>query len=220
MLAGWWLSQLSFVPGGNSTKDVTRSGSVLLVSAMVAVGLLGFVHWRSEFQQAVPPADRWMIQQPGPFPVSWKNVPESLNSQLPNRYTDWLAVCEWIKQNSPSDSLWITPKHQQSFKWYAQRAEVVSWKDVPQDNRSIIEWFRRIERLSQPRNTIGKLRSWQTEELIALAQQYQCNWILIDRTYQDKPPLLECKYPINIDNRSFAVFYVGDAIKQAEVKSN
>jgi hypothetical protein len=214
MLIGWWLAQRCFTPGGSTTKDVTPTGSILLMCALVVIGLLGFWHWRREAQQVVPPADRWMVQQSGPIPVRWDAVPHADENGLPNRYTDWLAVCEWIKQNSPSDSLWITPKHQQSFKWYAQRAEVVSSKDVPQDNRSIIEWYRRIQRLSPPRNSQGKIRGWETEELIELAKEYQCNWILIDRTYQDKPPLLECKYPINIDNRSFAVFFVSDAMLQ------
>lgn len=220
VLAGWWLGQLCFVPGGSLTKDLTQAGSIAMISATILIGGLGFMHWRHESQQIVPPADRWMLQQTGPFPLTWEDIDVSGSVNLPHRYSDWLAVCEWIAQNTPADSLWITPKHQQTFKWYAQRAEVVSWKDVPQDNRSIIEWFRRIERLTQPRNSSGIVRSWQTEELVQLAQQYQCNWILLDRTYQDKPPLLECKYPINIDNRSFAVFYVSDAMLHRNLHPN
>ena len=108
----------------------------------------------------------------------------------------------------PTDSLWLTPKYQQTFKWYAGRAEVVSWKDVPQDNTSIIEWYQRLQQCNPPRGSDGAVRGWTTEELLELAKRYRFQWVLVDRTYQAEPPLLECKYPILIDNRSFAVFYI------------
>lgn len=213
MLVGWWLTRLSFKHGGKSLGEVSRAGNFVLSAAILIAGCAGYVHWRTETQQLISPADRWLLETPGPFPVQLQS---DTNDDLPPRYRDWLAACQWIKENTPKDSLWLTPKHQQSFKWYAQRAEVVSWKDVPQDNASIIEWYRRLDKsddpaiisCAPPRTTDGKFRGWKTEELVALAQKYKFNWILIDRTYQDSPPLLECKYPIDIDNRSFAVFYV------------
>ena len=67
-----------------------------------------------------------------------------------DRQVDWIAVCQWIRDNTPPDSLWFTPKYQQSFKWYAERAEVVCWKDVPQDNAAVLEWFQRIEECARP----------------------------------------------------------------------
>jgi hypothetical protein len=211
VLAGWWLKQFCYSAAGNRINDLTTTGAVTLAGVTLAVGSLTYHHWRLEAETIVPPADRWMLRTEGPFRSNWDGAGDQA-SPLPNRFADWLAVCEWIQQNTPNDSLWITPKHQQTFKWYAQRAEVVSWKDVPQDNSSIIEWYRRIERLTQPRDTTGRVRSWKTEELVEIAREYQSNWILMDRTYQDVPPLFECKYPINIDNRSFAVFYISDAI--------
>ncbi len=59
-------------------------------------------------------------------------------------YRDWLAVCAWIREETPEDSLWLTPRYQQTFPWYALRAEVVNWKNVPQDAEKIVEWSQRM----------------------------------------------------------------------------
>jgi hypothetical protein len=191
------------------------------------VGGAGIWHWVGMMQQSVPPADRWQLKSIGPFSIpslaeyttvkdleegDQLSKPNRAANRFPKRYEDWLAVCEWVKTNSPEDSLWLTPRYQQTFKWYAGRAEVVNWKDVPQDNASIIEWYRRIQHCKPPRDDEGNIRGWTTEELIQLAKKYRFQWVLIDRSFQEHPPLLECKYPILEDNRSFGVFYVPETL--------
>ncbi len=57
---------------------------------------------------------------------------------------DWLATCHWIEQNTSEDALIVTPRHSWAFKWYAQRAEYVSYKDCPQESAGILEWNRRL----------------------------------------------------------------------------
>ncbi|MFO0264153.1 MAG: DUF6798 domain-containing protein, partial [Planctomycetota bacterium] len=47
-------------------------------------------------------------------------------------------------------AVFITPARQQSFKWYAERAEVVCWKDMPQDPAGIVEWSRRLNLVYRP----------------------------------------------------------------------
>ncbi|MDG2223884.1 MAG: hypothetical protein P8L85_21065 [Rubripirellula sp.] len=83
---------------------------------------------------------------------------------------DWIAVCRWARLSSPQDAVFLTPRHQQTFKWYAHRAEVVNWKDVPQDAESLSEWNRRFleiypQRLGFVRVTIryDKLREYRRE---------------------------------------------------------
>jgi hypothetical protein len=170
-----------------------------------------------------------MMQSLGPYSVSWDDLSEVSNdlegsaaaswlpsdTLLPQRYVDWLAVCQWIQENTPADSLWLTPPYQQTFKWYAGRAEVVCWKDVPQDNAAIIQWYRRLQQCKLPRHSNGKPRGWNADELIELAREYRFQWILVDRTYQDQPPLLESKYPLLVDNRSFAVFYISTRLLES-----
>lgn len=55
----------------------------------------------------------------------------------------WIAACDWAANNTESDALFLVPRAANSFKWRAGRAEVVTWKDVPQDAASMVEWWQR-----------------------------------------------------------------------------
>jgi hypothetical protein len=57
---------------------------------------------------------------------------------------NWVRVCRWIADNTPQDALFLTPRKQQTFKWYAGRAEFVNWKDAPQDAPALLQWQRRM----------------------------------------------------------------------------
>ena len=66
-----------------------------------------------------------------------------------NRYTgelkgDWIAACQWIDQHLPRDVMVYAPHNGWAFKWFAQRAEYVAFKDCPQDAAGIVEWNRRL----------------------------------------------------------------------------
>ena len=61
---------------------------------------------------------------------------------------DWKAMGRWISQATPRDALFVTPRYSYAFKWYADRAEYVSNKDMPQDAASLVEWQRRREWIS------------------------------------------------------------------------
>lgn len=60
------------------------------------------------------------------------------------RLSQWIAVAEWIEQNTPHGSVIVTPVQHWGFRWYAQRAEYVNYKDAPQDTSNLIEWERRL----------------------------------------------------------------------------
>lgn len=178
--------------------------------ALAGVATVIAIAWQAPAFEAriVPAADQLVVDSVGRHSIQT------------DRYVDWLAVCDWIKHNTPGDSLWLTPKYQQSFKWHAQRAEVVCWKDVPQDNASVIEWYHRVEGTAPPRDSYGRIRDWTTQELLQLSARYGFRWILIDRSYQLQPPALEIKYPVvedgeYPDNRSFAVLYIPDGLRGA-----
>ena len=59
----------------------------------------------------------------------------------------WREMCEWIDDNLPPDAVVVTPTHNHGFKWFAQRAEYVAFKDCPQDAPGILEWNRRLKTL-------------------------------------------------------------------------
>lgn len=197
-------------PRKKSRTKAAYTGRVViaaLVLLLTMMGLVGQLHLGEE--RLVPAADRLVVESVG------SNVIDT------DRYIDWLAVCQWIRENTPQDSLWLTPKYQQSFKWHAQRAEVVCWKDVPQDNASVIEWYHRIEQCAPPRDAQGNITDWTTEELLELAAKYGFRWVLIDRSYQSQPPALEIMYPViqngqYVDNRSFAVMRIPDSLVQPQ----
>lgn len=174
----------------------TPRGRYIFAALFLLTSVLGGLHIRHNLDRQYPEADELLVESPGRYEVRT------------DRYLDWLAVCAWISDNTPPDSLWLTPKYQQTFKWYAGRAEVVAWKDVPQDNAAVVEWYRRVQRCRPPRDAEGLIREWTTAELLALSREYGFGWVLVDRTYQQTPPSLEILYPIGIENRSFAVFRI------------
>ena len=194
-----WRALLAASP---ATK--TTAWTMACVLLLTVVGFANQLQLGS--QRIVPEADRLVVESVGK------------NSIDTDRYVDWLAVCEWIRDNTPQDSLWLTPKYQQSFKWHAQRAEVVCWKDVPQDNASVIEWYHRIKACEPPRSADGSIEGWSTERILALSGEYGFGWVLLDRSYQSQPPALEMMYPVMdqghyIDNRSFAVMRIPAALR-------
>jgi hypothetical protein len=96
-------------------------------------------------------------------------------------YDAWRRLGEWIEAHTPADARFLTPRAQQTFKWYAQRAEVVAWKDVPQDAAALVEWRRRFIEVYGPVGWRG-LAAHSDEQLAALARKYDAHFIVIDRT--------------------------------------
>ena len=67
-----------------------------------------------------------------------------MDEKTPFDTPEWRDVCRWVRENTPASALVQTPVYNPDFKWYAQRAEFASYKDMPQDNRSLVEWNRRL----------------------------------------------------------------------------
>ena len=97
---------------------------------------------------------------------------------------DWKEVCLWCRQNTPVGSLFITPTHNQTFKWYAHRAEFASWKDTPQDSQSIVTWYARRKSLRK----MGMDRWRAKPEALAMAKfmrDERVDYVLTARHYGD-----------------------------------
>jgi hypothetical protein len=109
-----------------------------------------------------PPADRQgNFARGGPLGEQW------------TRYLDWLEMCDWARATTEPSALFLTPERSQSFKWYAQRSEFVTWKDCPQDPRGILEWKRRINAVRELQSSIAAeelslstLRSFSQSEAV------------------------------------------------------
>ena len=68
----------------------------------------------------------------------------SINRMATQQERDWLAACQWLRENTAEDALVYSPKDGWAFKWFAQRPEYVSRKDCPQDAAGIREWNERL----------------------------------------------------------------------------
>jgi hypothetical protein len=98
------------------------------------------------------------------------------------RWKAWQDVCHWIQRHTPPDARFLTPRDQQTFKWYAGRSEVACWKDLPQDPRSIVRWWYTWQDVYPVTVALDGLGGWSDEQLIEHARKYQAQYILVDRT--------------------------------------
>ncbi len=127
-----------------------RAHAAGLVAALALVGVsLGQTVWNRR-EHLVPPADARV-----------------------GNLAAWREICIWIDDNTPPNSVFLTPRLAQTFRWYSNRAEVVSRKDIPQDARGIVEWWRRMNRIhaTEPgsahpwRDSLAELGSERLREL-------------------------------------------------------
>lgn len=56
----------------------------------------------------------------------------------------WVDVCRWVALNTPENACFLTPRGAATFLFRTSRKEVVSWKNMPQDPKSILQWKRRL----------------------------------------------------------------------------
>lgn len=103
-----------------------------------------------------------------------------------NRYSredrqDWLDICSWIDSHLPSDALVQSPTNGWAFKWFARRAEYVSFKDCPQDAAGIVEWNRRLNFLQKWFETNYSDEIYSKEELKDLRAKTGITHLLTDR---------------------------------------
>lgn len=120
-------------------------------------------------------------------------------------YADWVEACDWIAENSPRDARFLTPRMAQTFKWRSGRSEVVTWKDIPQDSRGIVEWWRRLReihgRRDDPSSLVfsDSLSESPPERLEAWGRKYQAGYLLTEA----EPALdLECLHR----NTTYAIY--------------
>jgi hypothetical protein len=164
--------------------------------ALLAIGLVGMSSY-SAARLAVPPSasNDLLGLDSG-----------ALRSVQRQVFRDWLAVCRWARTSSGPDEVFLTPRHQQTFKWYAERAEVVNWKDVPQDAASLGEWYGRFQDVFPQR--LGHVRvTVQYAKLRQYRRQFGVRFLIVDRrVVGDHLPLVQV-YPTAAEtNPTYAVY--------------
>jgi len=139
-------------------------------------------------------------------------VPQQPRADKWVRYADWRDVCDWIAHAGviPPKARFLTPRGAQTFKWYTGRAEVVTWKEIPQDATSILAWRRRLEDIYGPRSEdvgscwVRPLICQGTQRLRQLGKKYQADFLLT-RLPQEEP-VPEVALELLYANSSYAVY--------------
>ncbi|MEM6330677.1 MAG: DUF6798 domain-containing protein [Planctomycetota bacterium] len=141
----------------------------------------------------------------------WPVVAGRLASPTPpgdNRVADldaWIDVCAWVRDNTPQDALFLVPRSSNSFKWRAERPEVVTQKDIPQDAASMVEWKRRLDEVFRgpatpegrgPARPLHKLGAGRLRELGA---RYGASYVLCGRQRA-------LSLPVAYRNRAYVVY--------------
>ena len=128
-----------------------------------------------------------------------KNVP----------YDDWIAVCQWIAENTEPHDIVLTPRSAATLKWRTGRPEVATWKDVPQDARSIVEWWNRMNTLHETGEADPRwFKSFSelgAERLRQAMEQYNALYVIVPLRDDIEPLAIEPLY----QNESFAIYRRG-----------
>ncbi|HEV2971575.1 MAG TPA: DUF6798 domain-containing protein [Pirellulales bacterium] len=122
-------------------------------------------------------------------------------------YDDWLQTCRWIKEHTDPQDQFLTPRMAATLRWYADRAQVVNWKDIPQDAAGIVEWWKRIldvYTLAQenPPKWLDSLAWLSPARLNELAQKYHAQYTIV----QLGPDIPRLTAKAVFGNNSYAVY--------------
>ena len=95
-----------------------------------------------------------------------------------DQYADWQLACQWIRRETPKNALILTPRESCAFKWMAERAEYVCYKDCPQDAAGILEWNRRLWWLHHWTLNSSMDGVYDTADLQKLRSETDCDFIV------------------------------------------
>ena len=125
--------------------------------------------------------------------------------QTANRLKDWREICRWAKRNSNRDQCFLAPPNHQTFKWYAHRSEVVTWKDVPQDPKGIVEWHLRLTEIRIFLNrSFEKPIDEVAGKLEDLSKKYGFQYFIVDK----RLPFPKLPIPVLHENGSYVIYAV------------
>jgi hypothetical protein len=152
---------VAMVAKGMSQRRIW-SAPLLLLALTFAGWFLGNIAW-TRYQNPTPPADNKIAYHPA-----------------------WIEACEWIAENTPADSVFLTPRLNLSFKWRTGRPEVVNRKDIPQDAAGIVEWSARVKdvfgaKVGDEEIAVDSIGALGTDRVRKLAKKYGALYVLSDR---------------------------------------
>lgn len=187
-----------------------------LADALLPLGVsLAAIGWLAVLMADRPRTGRWLLA--GLVIVMAAGLAEYLPARLspgvpradgPGKVindADWRAACEFVAHHTRPDARCLTPRNNQTFKWYAGRSEVVTWKDMPQAPGQLVEWWTRLEDVfgtgqSPPEKPwYESLAAEGDERLTLLGRRYGAGYVLTAA----EPRL---GLPLEYRNKSYALY--------------
>jgi len=141
--------------------------------------------------------------------VARQQMPRAAADRRMQDQAAWLDVCEWVSRRTPREALFLVPRHANSFKWRAERAEVVTHKDIPQDAASMVEWRRRLHDVfyhprpagdpTAARRRAPTLGHLGATRLRTLGETYGADYVLTNNRRR-------VSLPVAYENRAYIVY--------------
>ena len=113
-----------------------------------------------------------------PLWLSWRSREAAPAGYTIDQFTDWRQACDWLRENTPKDALILTPRESSAFKWLAERAEYVCYKDCPQDAAGILTWNKRLWLLHDWTLQSSSDAIYDQRDLMILRARTDCDYIL------------------------------------------
>lgn len=117
----------------------------------------------------------------------------------------WIDACRWAGEETPADAVFLVPQYANSFKWRAGRAEVVTYKDIPQNAAGLVEWKRRFNDVFRRTTDDGRLVGVPSlghhgaARLRELGARYNASFVLTDHRKA-------VSLPVEYQNRSYVIY--------------
>lgn len=113
-----------------------------------------------------------------PLCQSWRMREAAPAGYTVDQFQEWRKACDWLRENTPPDSLVLTPRESSAFKWYAERAEFVCYKDCPQDAAGILTWNQRLWMLHDWTLQSSMDNLYDNRDLQILRAKTDCDYIV------------------------------------------
>jgi hypothetical protein len=113
-----------------------------------------------------------------PLWQSWHSRETAPAGYTVDQFTDWQKACDWLREKTPKDALVLTPRESSAFKWFAERAEYVCYKDCPQDAAGILTWNQRLWLLHDWTLQSSSDELYDNRDLQILRDRTDCDFIV------------------------------------------
>ena len=113
-----------------------------------------------------------------PLWQSWRSREAAPAGYTAEQFLDWREACDWLRENTPPDALVLTPRESSAFKWFAERAEFVCYKDCPQDAAGILTWNQRLWMLHDWTLKSSMDGLYDNNDLRILRAKTECDFIV------------------------------------------